>query len=134
MKNKLKIILAFLFLVSCASSGVKIDPKKVSEFQKGKTTYSEVIDALGSPTQVMTLDDGRKIITYSYYGVQSRPENFIPYVGAFVGGHDMEASTVSMVFNKKELLQSVTSSQTGMGTGHNLEAISQSRKEVREVK
>ncbi|NDA63118.1 MAG: hypothetical protein EBX50_13925 [Chitinophagia bacterium] len=74
-----------MVLAACSSSGVKVDPNKLSGFEKGKTTYSEVIDTLGSPTQVMTLDDGRKIVTYSYYGVQARPESFVPIVGAFVG-------------------------------------------------
>lgn len=133
-KRLLLVTVMAIGLTACASAGVKVDPQKVAAFQKGKTTYSEVVEALGRPTTQTNLDNGNRIISYSYFGIQAHPENFIPYIGAFVGGSDTETTMVSMTFDRKDILRSVTSSQTGMGSGRGFEAVSQERKDTREVK
>lgn len=127
MKHYL-ITASLLLLAACASAGVKVDQAKLADFKKGKTTYSEVIQTLGQPTQTTILDDGNKIIHYTYFSTQARPESFIPYVGLVVGGADTENSVVSFTFDQKDILKSYTSSQGGVGAGTGFNAYSQPRK------
>ena len=56
-------------------------------------------------------------ISYAYYSIQTRPETFIPYAGALVGGADSENSVVMINFDKRGILQSYTSSQGSTGAG-----------------
>lgn len=132
--NKLPLLIAMLALAACASSGVKVDQAKVEALQKGRTTYDEVIRDFGPPTGRTISANGDKILTYSYFSIQTRPENFIPVVGLFVGGADHELSMVMLTFDQNNILSNYTSTSGGTGTGRNLSGISQERKEVREVK
>ena len=117
-----------LLAAGCMSAGVKVDQAKLSEFKKGKTTYSDVIGTLGEPTQTMITDNGDKNIYYSYISSQPRPESFIPYIGFAVGGADMETSQVAMTFDRRDILRSYTTTNGGMGAGTGFEAYSQPRK------
>ena len=125
--------LAAVSLSGCMSSGVKVDETKVAAFQKGVTTYPEVIQVLGKPTSSTFMQNGDHMIMYSYFGTQARPESFIPIVGAFAGGADTEQNTVMLAFDDQGVLKSTMSSQTGMGSGTGFEGLSQNRKVVREV-
>jgi outer membrane protein assembly factor BamE (lipoprotein component of BamABCDE complex) len=127
MKTFLPIICLAL-LGACTSVGVKVDQSKLADFKKGKTTYSEVVQSLGQPTQTMITDNGGKTIMYAYYGGQPRPESFIPYVGLAVGGADVETSSVTMTFDRKDILRSYSSTSGAMGAGTGFEAYSQPRK------
>ncbi len=117
-----------LFLAACASAGVKVDQSKLTSFKKGQTTYGEVVNTLGNPTQTIIADNGDKTIQYAYFSTQARPESFIPYVGAFVGGADSENTVVSLTFDQRDVLKSYTSSQGAVGAGTGFEAYSQPRK------
>lgn len=121
------VIFQLLALAACASAGVKIDQSKLTQLQKGKTTYEDVVAMFGKPTQAMIKDDGSKMISYAYYSIQTRPETFIPYAGAFVGGSDSENTVVMINFDKKDILQSYTSSQGSTGAGMGFNSISQPR-------
>lgn len=125
--RKLFTIIPTLLLASCVSSGVKVDPSKLSQFHKSETTYSEVIEKLGKPSQSAVLQDGTKVISYIWVSAQARPESFIPIAGAFVGGADSENSIVTLTFNGDGILQNYTSSQGSTGTGTGFEAYSQPR-------
>ena len=121
------IMPCLLVLAACASAGVKVDQAKLSQLHKGKSTYNEVIETLGQPTQTMVADNGDKTIHYTYFSTQARPESFIPYVGAFVGGADMENSHVTLTFDHRDVLKSYASSQGATGAGTGFEAYSQPR-------
>lgn len=122
-----------LVLSGCASSGVKVDPSKVNDFTVGRSTCADVQAALGNPTQRYRLSDEKIRWVYSYASVQARPETFIPIVGAFVGGADTESTMVGFRFSKDCILEKTISSESSLGTGTNLEGMSQDRKPVREV-
>lgn len=108
-----------LLLAGCASAGVKVDPAKLAAFQQGKTTYPEVIAALGPPSAEAMVSTGERIVTYAHVETSVRAETFIPYIGPFVGGADSRSSTVSLQFNRDGLLEKYTTSagQTGVGMG-----------------
>lgn len=111
---------AALALCGCAASGVQVSEEQAQSFQIGRATYSEVVNTLGAPTVTTTQSNGARIAVYSYAAVQSRPQNFIPYVGPLVAGYDTKSSAVTFTFDARGVLTNVTSTQTGIGTGANL--------------
>jgi transposase-like protein len=127
-----RIILAasLLVLAGCVSSGVKVDQSKLLNLHKGETTYAEATKLLGKPSSVSVNENGDKTAIYMYYSSQARPETFIPYVGAFVGGADSESTMTMLQFDGNDILQHYSSNQGAMGTGTGLEAYSQARTAV----
>lgn len=120
-KNILAICLS-LMLAGCAASGVQVSEEQAQSFQIGRATYADVVATLGPPTIVSTQSNGNRIAIYSYAAVQSRPQNFIPYIGPLVSGYDTKSSAVSFTFDGRGVLANMTSTQTGIGTGANLAA------------
>jgi outer membrane protein assembly factor BamE (lipoprotein component of BamABCDE complex) len=125
--KKYFLLIPVLLLAACVSSGVKVDPSKLAQFHKGETTYTEVVQKLGRPSQATVLPDGTKVITYTWVSAQARPESFIPIAGAFIGGADAENTVVSLTFDGDGILQTYTSTQGSTGTGTGFEAYSQPR-------
>ena len=115
----LAMALAAGALAACASSGVKVSQAQIDKLVKGETTISQAIGLLGKPTSRATSDD-KTTIGYSYTAVSSRPENFIPIVGAFVGGMDMKMSGITLAFDAGGVLRDVTTFENENGIGTNL--------------
>ena len=113
---------SILILTGCVSAGVKVDENNLAAFEKGKTTYSEVITGLGQPTTNTMLPDGRRMLMYSWVEARARPENFIPLVGPFVGGADSRSSNVIIWIGTDGKLESYSASQSQYGIGRGLEA------------
>ena len=115
------VIVVLLALTSCVSMGTKVDQDKLARFEKGKTTYTEVIQQLGKPTQSTVNSDGTRKVVYTYMQSQAKASNFIPIVGAFVGGADTENTNVTLDFDQNSLLTnySATQGSSSMGTGIN---------------
>jgi hypothetical protein len=109
-------------LAGCAASGVQVSEQQAQSFQVGKSTYSDVVSQLGEPTTSTVDSKGARIAVYNYSAVQSRPQNFIPYIGPFVSGYDTKSSAVSFTFDKRNILTDTTSTQNNMGMGTNLAA------------
>ncbi len=128
-----RIIIMCLALSACTSAGIKVDQSKMAQFHKGSTTESQVIAALGPPTNFQQNDDGTHAISYVYTSTQARPESFIPYVGVFVGGADTEQTAALFTFDRHDILTHISHSQGGMGVGMGFEGMSQDRKSVREA-
>ncbi len=109
-------------LSACAASGVQVTEQQISAFQKGKTTYPEVVSKLGAPNSNTISSDGTRIIAYVYSEAQTRPESFIPYIGALVGGMDVRTSVVTLAFDKNGVLKEYAASASQTGAGYNLSA------------
>lgn len=111
------VLLAVFALTACASSGTKVDQGKMSQFVKGKTTYAEVVQQLGKPTQNTINADGTRTIMYTYVQSQMKASSFIPIVGMFMGGADSESTSVTLNFDKNSMLASYTASEGGVSAG-----------------
>jgi outer membrane protein assembly factor BamE (lipoprotein component of BamABCDE complex) len=109
------VVLAALMLAGCVSSGTKVDTTQIASFQKGKTTYAQVVQALGPPISVSTLSDGTRIIGYGYVHAEPRAASFIPVVGLFAGGADAQSQSVIFTFGPDGTLRdySTTTSKVG---------------------
>jgi len=113
----LSVLIAVIALNACMSMGTKVDQEKLSQFVKGKTTYAEVVQQLGKPTQNTINSDGTRTITYVYAQSQVKAASFIPFAGSFLGGTESENTTVALNFDKKSVLTSYTASEGGMNVG-----------------
>jgi outer membrane protein assembly factor BamE (lipoprotein component of BamABCDE complex) len=116
----ISLFIAILSLSACMSMGKKVDQEKVSQFVKGKTTYAEVVQELGKPTQSTIHSDGTRTALYTYVQSQAKAASFIPIVGAFMGGADVESTTTTLSFDKKSVLTSYTATEGGSSTGTGL--------------
>lgn len=115
--SKTLVALVALALFGCATVGREISTAQVDTFKKGETTSAEAIQALGQPTGVTRMSDGRQQLIYSFAHAQARPASFIPIVGIFAGGTDVRSSSVVLTFDKAGIFQEYTSSQTMTGGG-----------------
>src|ERR1044071_5613683 len=123
VRNSFGILVA-LGLAGCAASGVQVTEQQAQSFVVGKSTYGEVVSALGEPTTATTSSKGERTAVYSYTAVSSRLQNYLPYVGGLVSGYDTKSSNVTFVFDARGVLRDTTSTQANLGSGANLAASS----------
>jgi outer membrane protein assembly factor BamE (lipoprotein component of BamABCDE complex) len=105
-----------LILGGCASYGVIVSEKQANQFKRGETTERDIVAALGRPSTI-TNTKGQRSIAYTGVQAQVRPETFIPFVGAFVGGSDAQTTSVAFSFDAAGRLLDVVSSQSNSGYG-----------------
>lgn len=119
MKHLLMIVFAML-LSGCAASGIEIKEEQLNFLKIGKSTVQEAIDRLGQPNMIMRNPDGTRMISYIYSEAQTRPETFVPIVGAFIGGMDVRSNMVMLQFDNAGLFLTHSASSFTTGTGTNL--------------
>lgn len=120
MTKNLSVLITLLILLGgCVSVGTQVKQEQLSGFTKGSTTYEDVVSRLGPPNTVNSKSDGTRMAIYTYVHSQSRPESFIPLVGAFVGGADSKMNMATFTFDQdsKLLEYSLSESSYGAGTG-----------------
>ena len=104
---------ATLLLSACASSGKKISEADVSSLKKGKTTYEDALAKFGKPNSLTSDSDGRRTASYIYVHSQADAQSFIPVAGAFLGGVHTENQSLTLVFNKNNVLEQYFRSEGG---------------------
>jgi hypothetical protein len=120
---RIVVLIALALLVAnCAAGGVQVTEQQAKGFQVGKSTYADVVAALGEPTTTTMSSNGNRVAIYSYAAMQARPQNFIPYIGPFISGYDTKSSAVAFTFNARGVLAETSSSQSNVGIGANLAA------------
>lgn len=118
--KKILAVAVVLMLSACVTTGRKVSQEQVAQFKEGRTTYQEVVEALGEPTSSTLNSDGSRTIIYSYASAQARPESFIPYIGPLLAGSTQESSNVIIQFDRKGVLQHYTASSGKSSTGTGL--------------
>lgn len=91
--------LILLFASGCASVGTSFDATHVESIQVNRTTRAELESGIGKPMSIGFSGDGKKTATWMYTRAKSRPQNFIPIIGWFLGGVDTETKQLMVVFN-----------------------------------
>ena len=114
----LNVICLFIF-IGCATVGTQIDQSNLSQIKEGVTTQKEVIALMGQPYMQTLTSDGKIMMMYQYTKVKNRAANFIPVVGAFSGGMDMEQQTLQILVNEKGIVEKYlfTDSSTDINSG-----------------
>jgi outer membrane protein assembly factor BamE (lipoprotein component of BamABCDE complex) len=117
MKAKFLVVLVLMAVAGCTSVGTKVAPEKAASFEKGKTTYPEIIASLGAPQTVGTQSDGKKILSYYYSSTTPNAASFIPFVGIFAGKTKGEVSIVTFTFDSNDVMESYVQSSSAHTTG-----------------
>jgi outer membrane protein assembly factor BamE (lipoprotein component of BamABCDE complex) len=123
MKNILHIIALAVLLCGCASVGRKLDESKVDQIKKGVTTRDQVVQLVGSPDQITRDGFGRVMFQYIYSRATTKPSTFIPIVGAFTGGADVQSQMLMVTFDTNNAVSDLFSSyevneiNSGVNTG-----------------
>jgi outer membrane protein assembly factor BamE (lipoprotein component of BamABCDE complex) len=117
MKNT-HILFAMLALISgCASSGNQIIKDQTSEtvaqkIQKGISTQKDVKIAFGDPSSTSFTDSGNELWNYVYAKATAKPENFIPVVGLFAAGANVDKKTLVVFFDQNGVVKNFTISSS----------------------
>jgi len=105
-------VLAVAILSGCAASGTQITEGAALQFKEGESTEAQIIAKLGKPTSVM-IYSGFRFISYSGMQYKTRPESFIPFVGAFVGGADYAMTSATYQIGSNGVLEKITYTNSG---------------------
>ncbi len=100
------IIVVFL-VGACATVGNEqiSRPETTSQIQIGKSTKADVKALVGEPTKVNYQENGKEIWEYTYKKGSIKPATFIPVVGWFAGGTNVEGNTLTIMFNKDGVVE-----------------------------
>jgi hypothetical protein len=114
-------MLAACLVSGCVATGTRVDEGQLLQFERGRTTYFEVVARLGKPNSSALAADGSRQIAYVYTQQQLKVQNFIPVVALFTQGSTAETSTVTLDFDPHNRLVQFTATQgqTAVGTGFN---------------
>jgi outer membrane protein assembly factor BamE (lipoprotein component of BamABCDE complex) len=116
-------IILLMFLIGCASVGHKLDQEAVSKIKKGETTKKEVLALIGSPDQIVNLGNGDTSWSYTYVRATAKPATFIPIVGPFVGGTNVQNQFLTITFDPDNVVKNImgtygaTEMDQGLTTG-----------------
>ena len=97
MKTKF-LVAAFtvsFYLTSWASSPSSITKERINQIQVGQTTEADLVQLFGTPT-TRYVDLARYTSIDWFRSVPAPPQSYIPIVGSFVGGLDVEAQQLTV--------------------------------------
>jgi outer membrane protein assembly factor BamE (lipoprotein component of BamABCDE complex) len=125
MKNPVLVVVVALSLIGCATVGRKLDQSSVEKIKKGETTREEVLRLIGSPDQMTRDGNGNITMTYMYVRATAKPETFIPIIGAFAGGANVQNQMVMVVTGPDGVVKDIVSSYGSTESSHGLSTGSQ---------
>jgi outer membrane protein assembly factor BamE (lipoprotein component of BamABCDE complex) len=112
-------LLAVVVMAGCSSVGNReiADDSRIAKIEKGKSTKADVEALVGKPTTVDFTDGGLEKWLYVYTTSQMRGASFIPVVGIFAGGSDINSDTLTVLFSKEGIVENVGRGKSGGGAG-----------------
>jgi outer membrane protein assembly factor BamE (lipoprotein component of BamABCDE complex) len=116
--RSLVVIAVTLSLAACASAGNQVlktaDADVVSRsITDGKSTKADVQASFGDPNDTSFTDGGNEIWKYTYAYATPTAVSFVPVVGIFAGGADVDKKTLVILFDKSGVVTKHT-----MSTSH----------------
>jgi hypothetical protein len=99
------------------SAGVDVRPEQMATFKRGETTLQEVTATLGPASVQTALDDGSMLLVYTFVTSRPHPENYLPFIGALVGGADTRTTAAVFLFDARGVLKSANTTTSNVGTG-----------------
>jgi hypothetical protein len=111
------LLVAAIVLTGCASAGNQTlkdaDQQQIDQrIIAGKTTKADVIAYLGNAESISFTDSGNEIWTFTYARAQAKGVNFIPVVGAFIGGQTLHKKQTVILFDARGVVKKATFSDT----------------------
>ena len=119
MRNTIIVLLLMGSISGCASAGIQAIKGETTEtvatkITKGRSTTADVRRAFGDPTSTSFTDSGNELWNYEYAKATPKAANFVPIVGIFAGGMDVDKKTLVFFFDKNGVVQnySVSAAKT----------------------
>jgi outer membrane protein assembly factor BamE (lipoprotein component of BamABCDE complex) len=116
--TSIALLFVLFGLAGCASQqnyayGTELNADKVAEIKKGTTTRAEVETLLGPPANVSMMEDGKRMMMYSYTATNSEGHAnataYIPVVGLFAGGGQGQAhihtQSLQIILNPQNVVE-----------------------------
>lgn len=110
-KGILSITLTAAVLTGCSTTGRKVDQTQVNTIKVGDTK-ADVEARIGAPDQVGRSISGGDNWIYAYSRSRPNAKRFIPLFGTFIGGKNVEAQTITVMFDPFGRVTDVTSAYT----------------------
>jgi hypothetical protein len=125
MRTTLWLLGMVLLAAGCASHGNEVlrdqNASIVDQYVvDGKTTRSEIERLYGPPNSISFANPQNDIWIYRWARSTAKAENFIPYVGAFVGGADVQQKELVILFNDQNVVVRHTMRETNEAVRRNL--------------
>lgn len=98
-----------LALAGCAGTTPRIDPARLSEVQKGKTTVAEVLRQFGNPSVLSKNTDGTQWAIYLHGDPQSEGTSIVPLAGI------TPRDSVTFYFDARGVLTDIKATEAGSG-------------------
>lgn len=96
---KTKFLVCALLLSSCLTSWARFPPRitqaMINQIHIGQTTESELVHLFGTPTTRST-DLANRITVDWFRSVPAPIQSYIPLIGSFLGGLNIEAQQLSV--------------------------------------
>jgi outer membrane protein assembly factor BamE (lipoprotein component of BamABCDE complex) len=113
MKKFIAMFMAAAVLAGCASSGNQVLKGETAEtvstkITKGVSTKDNVRKAYGDPTNTSFTDGGNEIWTYNYAHATATAVSYVPIVGLFAGGADVDKKQLVILFDKAGVVSNFT--------------------------
>jgi outer membrane protein assembly factor BamE (lipoprotein component of BamABCDE complex) len=113
MLKSMAVVALAVLLSGCASTGndkVRTETMDTvsTKVVKGTTTKDQVKALYGEPTAVSLTDAGSEVWTYEYAHGTSNAAIFVPIVGLFAGGVNVNKNEVVFIFDKNNIMQNFT--------------------------
>jgi outer membrane protein assembly factor BamE (lipoprotein component of BamABCDE complex) len=122
MKRKIVILGLAMLMIGCVTTGRKIDQVAADSIKTGVTTRADVGRILGSPEMVTKKSNGDVVYIYTYARVTPKASTFIPYVGMFMGGANVQSQTTNVTFGPDGVVKDCSTSQGATESGYGLAA------------
>jgi outer membrane protein assembly factor BamE (lipoprotein component of BamABCDE complex) len=98
LKGIFTIALTAAVLTGCSTTGRRVDQTQIDTIQIGDHK-TEVQTAIGAPDQVSRSATGIETWTYAYSRSRPNAKRFIPLLGTFIGGKNVESQTITVLFD-----------------------------------
>jgi hypothetical protein len=130
MKPFVMSLALIMLLAGCFSSGngkVRTETMDTvgTKVTKGLTTKAQVKAIYGDPGSVGLSGAGSEVWTYEYTRRTAKAVDFVPIVGLFAGGADVNKNEVVFIFDKNDIMQNYTVHASKTETHHGGSAVGQ---------
>ena len=106
---------AFAFLLtSCTPQPTPVDPTNLAQFVEGRTSFSEVVKALGKPNRLIRQSNGASTIIYTSTHADGSWQNVVPLMLGTVP-RNVEQTRATFHFDPRGVLQSYEFTQESVG-------------------
>jgi outer membrane protein assembly factor BamE (lipoprotein component of BamABCDE complex) len=93
------------------------DPGKISQIEKGVSTKASIRAAFGAPEGTSFEANGNEIWTYSYVNTSVTPATYVPIVGVFAGGTNVQSSGLTVTFDANGIVKAYAITNGGATSG-----------------